>query len=83
MLCDDLEGWYGVGRREVQEGSYVYRWLIHFLVQQKHNIIKQLHSNLKKQKQKNFTYLIFRIHFEHFSKKQTKKGKVIMEIKVG
>ena len=51
MLCDDLEGWYGVGRREVQEGSYVYRWLIHFLVQQKHNIIKQLHSNLKKQKQ--------------------------------
>ena len=51
MLCDDLEGWYGVGRREVQEkGSYVYRWLIHFLVQQKHSIIKQLHSNENKNK---------------------------------
>ena len=51
VLCDDLEGWYGLGRREVQEeGSYVYRWLVHFLVQQKHNIIKQLHSNSKKQK---------------------------------
>ena len=36
-----------------------------------------------KTKQNNFTYLTFRIHFEHFSKKQTKKGKVIMEIEVG
>ena len=58
MLCDDLEGWYGVGRREVQERSYVYRWLIHFLVQQKHNIIKQLLSNLKKNKNK-------KLHLSH------------------
>ena len=58
MLCDDLEGWYGVGRREVQERSYVYRWLIHFLVQQKHNIIKQLLSNLKENKNK-------KLHLSH------------------
>ena len=37
---------------------------------------------LQFKKNKN-TYLTFSIHFEHFSKKQTKKGKVIMETEVG
>ena len=36
MLCDDLEGWDGmggvVGERLKREGIYVYIWLIHFLV---------------------------------------------------
>ena len=48
MLCDDLEGWeVGVGRETPEEGVYVYIWLIHDVVQQKHNILKQLYSNKK------------------------------------
>ena len=39
MLCDHLEGWDREGGRETQEGgdmgTYVYIWLIHFVVQQK------------------------------------------------
>ena len=73
MLCDDLEGWYGLGRREVQEErSYVYRWLIHFLVQQKHNIIKQLHSNLKKTKTL-ISHLVFTLNT--LAKNKQKKEK--------
>ena len=35
-LCDNLEGWNGVGGgMEVQEGTYVYLWLIHVDVWQK------------------------------------------------
>ena len=41
-----------VGGRSKREGIYVYVWLIHFLVQQKHNIIKQLYST--KIKLKNY-----------------------------
>ena len=41
-----------VGGRSKREGIYVYVWLIHFLVKQKHNIIKQLYST--KIKLKNY-----------------------------
>ena len=59
MLCDHLEGWDGEGGRETQEGRdtgiYVCIWLIHFIVEQKHSIVKQLYSNkdlLKKKRLK-------------------------------
>ena len=29
MLCDNLEGWDGVGRKFKKEGTYVYLWVIH------------------------------------------------------
>ena len=49
MLCDHLEGWNKKGGREAQEGGdmgiCVYIQLIHFVVQQKYNIVKQLYSN--------------------------------------
>ena len=32
-------------RRLKREGLYAYTKLIHFVVQQKHSIVKQLHSN--------------------------------------
>ena len=37
MLCGDLSG------KEIQKRRYIYIyiWLIHFAVQQKHNIVKQ------------------------------------------
>ena len=37
MLCDNLEGWdgIGVGERFNREGKYVYLWLIHVDVWQK------------------------------------------------
>ena len=37
MLCDNLEGWDGVGRggRFEREGTYVYLWLIHVGVWQR------------------------------------------------
>ena len=34
-LCDNLEGWDGVGGRFKREGTYVYLWLIHVDVWQK------------------------------------------------
>lgn len=47
--CDDLVGWdiEGVGGREAQEGGriYLYIQVIPFVVQQKHNAVKQLYSN--------------------------------------
>ena len=52
--CDNLEGWNGVGGgRGVQEGTYVYLWLIHVDVWQKPTqycraIILQLKIKLKK-----------------------------------
>ena len=51
MLCDNLEGFEGVGGgREVQERGdiYVYLWLIHVSIQgekNQHNTVKQLSSN--------------------------------------
>ena len=49
MLCDHLEGWDREGGKEMREGGdmgiYVYIELIHLVVQQKHNIVKQLYSN--------------------------------------
>ena len=49
MLCDHLEGWDREGGRETQEGVdmgiYVYIQLIHSVIQQKHNAVKQLYSN--------------------------------------
>ena len=39
MLCDHLEGWDRKGARETQEGGdmgmYVYKQLIHSVIQQK------------------------------------------------
>lgn len=54
--CDDLVGWdiEGVGGREAQEGGriYLYIQVIPFVVQQKHNAVKQLHYNKKQTKKK-------------------------------
>ena len=53
MLCDDIEGWDGGGRREVQEGQYIHIADIvhtHVVLQQKpiqdcKAIILQLKNN--------------------------------------
>ena len=46
MLCSDLEGSdVGVGGRLKRERIRVYIQLIHSVVQQKHQIVKQLSSN--------------------------------------
>ena len=62
MLCDHLEGWDREGGRATQEGRdmgiYVYIQLTHFVIQQKHNTVKQLYPNkdVKKKKIKDETY---------------------------
>ena len=38
VLCDNLEGWDGVGGRFKREGTYVYLWLIHADVWYVHHI---------------------------------------------
>ena len=54
QLCDDLEGWdlvggvcgtWVVGSRALRGKIHVYLYLIHIVVQQKHNTVKQLYSN--------------------------------------
>ena len=52
MLYEDLEGWDGaVGGRLKREEinththTHTHTQLIHFVVQEKHNIVKQLYSN--------------------------------------
>ena len=35
MLCDNLEGWDGMGGRFKKEGTYIHMWLIHVDVWQK------------------------------------------------
>ena len=46
MLCGDLGGRGAeVGVRSTGEGVCVYTYVIHFVVPQKHNIVKQLYSN--------------------------------------
>ena len=47
VIGDDLDGWDAGGGRLRREGAYVYVELIHTGIQQKHNIAKQLYSNLK------------------------------------
>ena len=49
MLCNDLRGGMDGGGKKVQEGGgiYVHIWLIHFVVQQKQNTVKQLYLNFK------------------------------------
>jgi len=49
----------GVGGRLKREGLYVYLWLIHLVVQQKLNIVKQLYSNLKNKKGHTKKFLLF------------------------
>ena len=44
--CDDLGVWFVKGGREVQEG-YIYTCLIEAVVQQKHDIAKQLYAKYK------------------------------------
>jgi len=48
-LCDDLRGGMDGGGKKVQErgGMYVHIWLIHFVVQQKQNTVKQLYLSFK------------------------------------
>ena len=50
QLCDDLEGWdlvggvcgtWVVGSRALRGKIHVYLYLIHIVVQQKHNTVKQ------------------------------------------
>lgn len=50
MFCDDPEEWDGRGEggRLKGEKIYVYRSLIHLVVQQEHNIVNQLYSRKKK-----------------------------------
>ena len=53
VLCDNLEGWEGVGRRFKREGTYAYLWRIQVIVWQEPTqyckaIILQLKINLKK-----------------------------------
>ena len=45
MLRDDLGGWDGVGREAPEGGISVCLELMHTVVQQKHNIVKQLSSS--------------------------------------
>ena len=45
MICVDLEEWDEGGETLKREGMYVYIQLMHFVVQQKHSIGKQLCSN--------------------------------------
>ena len=50
VLCDNLDGWGGVGGGGMfkGEGTDVYLWPIHVDVWQKqHNIVKQLNSDKK------------------------------------
>ena len=47
VIGDDLDGWDAGRGRLRREGAYVYVELIHTGIQQKHNIAKQLYSNLK------------------------------------
>ena len=50
VLCDNLDGWGGVGGGGMfkGEGTYVYLWPIHVDIWQKqHNIVKPLNSNKK------------------------------------
>ena len=62
MLCDNPEGWDGVG--EEREGTYVHLWLIHVDVWQKPtqhckaNVL-QLKNEKKKKPQKILEHLSF------------------------
>ena len=47
----------------VDMGIYVYTWLIHFVIQQKHNSVKQLYSNKDVKKKRGAEELN-----RHFSK---------------
>ena len=50
VLCDNLEGWDGVGGgREVLEegGVYTYGWFMLMYGRNQHNTVKQLASNWK------------------------------------
>ena len=43
LLCGDLNG-EEIKKKKKKERVYEYWWLVHFAVQQKHNIAKQLYS---------------------------------------
>ena len=52
-LCDNLEGWDGVGGRFKREGTYVYLWRIHVDVwQNQHNIVKLKKNKIWEKKEK-------------------------------
>ena len=47
-----------MGWRQVQGGEdFVYLELLHFIVQQKHNTVKQLYSNKKGLKKNYYRYI--------------------------
>ena len=48
MLCDNLEGWGGVGGTFKRQGIYVYLWLIHIVWQKPTQRCKAVILQLKK-----------------------------------
>ena len=48
MLCDNLEGWGGVGGMFKRQGIYVYLWLIHIVWQKPTQRCKAIILQLKK-----------------------------------
>ena len=63
-------GRMGVDEREIQEGGdiCVYIWLIYFIAQQKHNIVKQLYLNKNKIDSKMlllFSYTMLKTAFKN------------------
>ena len=53
VLCDGLEGWDGGGVRGrfKRKGIYIHLQLIHVIIHRnQHNIVKQLSSNLKRER---------------------------------
>ena len=47
-LCDDLEGWDGMGEAQRKGRYYTYEWLTLLYGRNQHTIVKQLSSNQKK-----------------------------------
>ena len=56
-LCDNLGGWDGKGDgREVQEGTFVYLWLIHVVWQKTTKFCKAIILQLKKKGRDQFVF---------------------------
>ena len=72
VLCDNLEGWDGVGERFKREGTYVYLRLIHTVIRQKSiqywtALIFQL-KNKRKKKKETCSMFQSRSELEHQNK---------------
>ena len=69
MICDDLDGWdgVGVGGSLKREGIYVYLWLIHIVVWQKPiQHCKAIIHQIKKQLASTFLIIVFVSTILHF-----------------